>query len=186
MLVKGAPDVTDKPLPEQTWPNSQIPECTCSISHNSPFRTEMCTFLFWMGHCGTWNWCILGFVKLFYLTLGNKQPCCSSLCVPPLLFFFQTQSPQVVFVVSSSPMEAPISEKKAKIIRGLGATQLTIGILEILFNIGGSIMWARMAYFIGAGYWCGLLVSPQFLLHICIYLRLQWNRKHMFQIRRDY
>ena len=27
------------------WPNSQIPECTCSISHNAPFRTEMCTFL---------------------------------------------------------------------------------------------------------------------------------------------
>ena len=24
-------------------PNSQIPECTCSISHNAPFRTEMYT-----------------------------------------------------------------------------------------------------------------------------------------------
>ena len=24
------------------WPNSQIPECTCSISQNAPFRTEMC------------------------------------------------------------------------------------------------------------------------------------------------
>ena len=29
--------------------------CTCSISHNAPFRTEMCTFLFWMEHCGIWN-----------------------------------------------------------------------------------------------------------------------------------
>ena len=29
------------------WPNLQIPEWTCSISHNAPFRTEMCTFLFW-------------------------------------------------------------------------------------------------------------------------------------------
>ena len=48
------------------WPNSQIPECTCSISHNAPFRTEMCTFLFWMEHCGIWNRCILGFVKLVY------------------------------------------------------------------------------------------------------------------------
>ena len=28
--------------------NLQIPECTCSISHNAPFRTEMGTFLFWM------------------------------------------------------------------------------------------------------------------------------------------
>ena len=44
------------------WPNSQIPECTCSISHNALFRTEMCTFLFWMEHYGIWNRCILGFV----------------------------------------------------------------------------------------------------------------------------
>ena len=46
----------------QEWnlPNSQIPECTCAISHNAPFRTEMCTFLFWMEHCGIWNSCILG------------------------------------------------------------------------------------------------------------------------------
>ena len=42
---------------------SQIPECTCFISHNTPFRTEMCTFLFWMENCGIWNMCILGFVN---------------------------------------------------------------------------------------------------------------------------
>ena len=46
------------------WPNSQIPQYTCSISHNAPFRTEMCTFLFWMVHCGIWNRCIVGFVRL--------------------------------------------------------------------------------------------------------------------------
>ena len=41
------------------WPKSPIPECTCSISHNAPFRTEMDTFLFWMEHCGKlWNWSI--------------------------------------------------------------------------------------------------------------------------------
>ena len=50
-----------------SWPNSQIPECNRSISHNAPFRTEMCTFLFWMEHCEIWNRCILGFVKLVYL-----------------------------------------------------------------------------------------------------------------------
>ena len=33
------------------WPYSQIPQCTYSISHNAPFRTEMCTFLFWMVYC---------------------------------------------------------------------------------------------------------------------------------------
>ena len=48
------------------WPNSQIPECTHSISHNAQFRTEMCTFLFWMEHCGIWNRCIPGFVILVY------------------------------------------------------------------------------------------------------------------------
>ena len=42
-------------------PILQIPECNCSISHNAPFKTEMCTFLFWMGHCRIWNRCILGF-----------------------------------------------------------------------------------------------------------------------------
>ena len=41
----------------------KYPECTCSISHNVPFRTEMCTLLFWMEHCGIWNRCILGFAK---------------------------------------------------------------------------------------------------------------------------
>ena len=48
------------------WLNSQIPQCTCPISHNAPFRTEICTFLFWMVHCGIWDRCIVGFVILFY------------------------------------------------------------------------------------------------------------------------
>ena len=63
-------------------PNSQISECICSISHNAPFRTEMCIshnapfrtemyiFMFLMKHCGIWQRCILGFVKLVYWTMG--------------------------------------------------------------------------------------------------------------------
>ena len=47
-------------------PNSQTPQCICSISHNVSFRTEMCTFLFWMVHCGIWNRCIVRFVRLVY------------------------------------------------------------------------------------------------------------------------
>ena len=39
-------------------PISQLPQCTRSISHNVPFRTEMCTFLFWMVRCWIWNRCI--------------------------------------------------------------------------------------------------------------------------------
>ena len=48
------------------WTNSQIPECSSSISRNAPFRTEMYTFLFWMEHCVIWNRSIVGFVKLVY------------------------------------------------------------------------------------------------------------------------
>ena len=40
-------------------PVSQIPQCNFPISHcvwhNAPFRTELCTFLFWMVHCGIWD-----------------------------------------------------------------------------------------------------------------------------------
>ena len=36
------------------------------VHHNAPFRTEMCTFLFWMEHYGIWNRCILGYVILFF------------------------------------------------------------------------------------------------------------------------
>ena len=57
------------------WPNSHIPQCTCSISHNAPSRTEICTFLLWMGHCEIWNRCILGFVRLIY----SKAVCRRSL-----------------------------------------------------------------------------------------------------------
>ena len=36
------------------------------ISHNTPFRTEMCPFLFWMVFCGIWERCIVGFVRMAY------------------------------------------------------------------------------------------------------------------------
>ena len=45
----------------------QILQCTCPISHNTPFRTEIDIFLFWMVHCGIWGRCIVGFVNLVYL-----------------------------------------------------------------------------------------------------------------------
>ena len=48
---------------QRNWPISQIPQCTWPISHNAPFRTEMCTFLFWKVHCGIWNSCIVGFAN---------------------------------------------------------------------------------------------------------------------------
>ena len=49
------------------WPNPRIPQWTCSIPHNAPFRTEMCTFLVWMVHHGICNgiWEI-GPLVLFY------------------------------------------------------------------------------------------------------------------------
>ena len=47
-------------------PISQIPKCTCPISHNTLIRTETCTFLFWMVYCGMWDKCTVGFVNLVY------------------------------------------------------------------------------------------------------------------------
>ena len=60
---------------------SQIPECTSSTYHNAPFKTEMCTFLFWMEHCGIWNRRILGFVKLVYWVPIIQWYYCSALVV---------------------------------------------------------------------------------------------------------
>ena len=49
------------------WLNSQILQCTHPISHNAPFRTEMCTFLFWMVYCGV--------CELVYCTIGFDWQC---------------------------------------------------------------------------------------------------------------
>ena len=46
---------------ETQFVNFPNPRCTCFMSHNAQFRTEMYTFLFWMKHSGIWNRCILGF-----------------------------------------------------------------------------------------------------------------------------
>ena len=54
-------------LSETMWvankPISQIPQCTCPISHSAPFRTEVGTFLFRMVHFGMWISCIVVFVN---------------------------------------------------------------------------------------------------------------------------
>ena len=54
-------------------PISQMPQSICPISCNAPFRKEMCTFLFWMVHCGIWDMCIVGFVNLVYCRPGNEH-----------------------------------------------------------------------------------------------------------------
>ena len=41
------------------WPVAHLPHCTSPISHNASFRTEMCTFQFWIMHCGIWHRCIV-------------------------------------------------------------------------------------------------------------------------------
>ena len=43
------------PLSNVNRPYSQIPQCTCPISLNTPFKIEMSTFLFWMVCCWTWT-----------------------------------------------------------------------------------------------------------------------------------
>ena len=51
-------------------PVSQIPQYIWSMSHNAPFRTEICTFMFWMMYCGILFRCPVGFVTLACSTLG--------------------------------------------------------------------------------------------------------------------
>ena len=47
-------------LPHHNRPLLQAPQCTCLISHNAPFRTEIWIFLFWIVHCGIWDRFIVG------------------------------------------------------------------------------------------------------------------------------
>ena len=55
-------------LSEQNMLTSQNPQCIRQISHNAPFcnrNMHMCAyFCYKMVHCGTWDWCIMGFVWL--------------------------------------------------------------------------------------------------------------------------
>ena len=44
------------------------------VPYHAPIRTEMCTYLFWLVHCGIWKRCIVGFVKLVYCK-GFVTPC---------------------------------------------------------------------------------------------------------------
>ena len=55
--------------------------------HNAPFRAEMCTFLFWMEHCGMWKRCIVGFVNwvnwnhlIIFCNYGSNDPVRSQFC----------------------------------------------------------------------------------------------------------
>ena len=52
------------------------------ISHNTPFRAEMCTFLFWMVCCGIWGRCIVGFVRLVYSMWWDWRNSCHEHVTP--------------------------------------------------------------------------------------------------------
>ena len=51
---------------------SQIPQCTSSIPHSAPFKTKMCTILFWMVHCEVWDMFIVGLFNLVYHQIEAK------------------------------------------------------------------------------------------------------------------
>ena len=67
-----------KALPEPMMiycirPTPQSPQGTGPISHNTPFKTEMCTFLSLRVYCGIWDRCVVGFVRLVYWVLILKK-----------------------------------------------------------------------------------------------------------------
>ena len=84
--------ICDKPI-------SQSPQCTRPISHNAPSRTEMCTFLFWMVHCGIWDERIVGFMWLVYWRLQSGGHfvhiiMCSNAYLPRCGFPLECLSPE--------------------------------------------------------------------------------------------
>ena len=58
-------------------PISQTPQSKCLIPHNTPFRTELCTFRFFIAHCWIWtnalwylcNWSLGHFRLKIYVIL---------------------------------------------------------------------------------------------------------------------
>ena len=65
-------------LTDANKPIPQIPQCICSVFHNAPFRTEMCTFLFWMVHWGICNKCIVWLVQQVCCEYSGESWACYS------------------------------------------------------------------------------------------------------------
>ena len=59
---------------------NQLPTLHLPVSQKTPFRTEMCTFLFCKVYCGIWDRWVVGFVLLLYIYVivvaifGMKTP----------------------------------------------------------------------------------------------------------------
>ena len=67
-----------------------------SISHNAPFKTERCTFLFWMVHCEMWDRCIVGFVRLVYHWNPAYSRCIITIVRYVLVCFFTWSLPMQI------------------------------------------------------------------------------------------
>ena len=48
------------------WPVSRVPQCACWVTCSAPSGAEVCTFLFWMVHCGMPGRCAVELVRLVY------------------------------------------------------------------------------------------------------------------------
>ena len=83
-------------------PNSQIPQCTCPISHNEPFRIEICTFLFWLMHCGVH--CGTVHCEICEIGLCFEHVLFGSSLIPKILicFFIRPYSDKFLFKLWSS------------------------------------------------------------------------------------
>ena len=46
--------------------NSRVTQCVCWMTCSAPSGAEVCTFLFWMVHCGMPGRCAVGWVRLVY------------------------------------------------------------------------------------------------------------------------
>ena len=61
------------------WPVSRVPQCACWMTCSASSGAEVCTFLFWMVHCGMPGRCAVRWVRLVYhyycLTYLSKLLC---------------------------------------------------------------------------------------------------------------
>ena len=62
-MTKNNRDISRGPCASESLTNTTMYLC---IYNTTPFRTEMCTFLFWIVYCGIWDRCIVGFGGFIY------------------------------------------------------------------------------------------------------------------------
>ena len=74
----------------------------------------------------------------------------------------QYQPPGPHYVMEPSQQQSRLlqmTSQRSRAFVGLGLALAVLGIAAILLNICANIWQAELSYLVGAGYWCGIMVS---------------------------